>query len=115
MPKPTTATFSRLVGDTADFSLDRSSSQRLSETLVLKRSMAIGRQTLTLQEAASQLGLHYMTVYRYVRTGKLPATQEGMSWRVRVQDVKALAKGRKVVAGPGARPAPHDIMQALEA
>jgi excisionase family DNA binding protein len=82
---------------------------------VLKRSMATGPQTLTLQEAASQLGLHYMTVYRYVRTGKLPATQEGVSWRVRAQDVKALAKGRKVITGSRARPAPHDTMQALEA
>jgi MerR family transcriptional regulator, light-induced transcriptional regulator len=29
---------------------------------------------LGLQEAADQLGVHYMTAYRYVRTGRLPAT-----------------------------------------
>ena len=28
---------------------------------------------LTLQEAADLLGVHYMTAYRYVRTGRLPA------------------------------------------
>ena len=26
---------------------------------------------LTLQEAADRLGVHYMTAYRYVRTGRL--------------------------------------------
>ena len=56
-----------------------------------------------------------MTVYRYVRTGKLPATQEGVSWRVRARDVKALGEGRRVVTGPGPRPAATDTMQALEA
>lgn len=37
---------------------------------------------LTLQEAADQLGVHYMTAYRYVRLGLLPATKVGGSWRV---------------------------------
>jgi len=37
---------------------------------------------LTLQEAAEKLGVHYMTVYRYVRTGKLPATRSGGIWQV---------------------------------
>jgi excisionase family DNA binding protein len=82
---------------------------------VLKRSMATSPRTLTLQEAASQLGLHYMTVYRYVRTGKLPATQEGMSWRVRAHDVDALQEGRNDRARSRSRPAPTDTMLALEA
>ena len=38
---------------------------------MLKRIMPTAPPTITLQEAACQLGLHYMTVYRYVRTGKL--------------------------------------------
>ncbi len=37
---------------------------------------------LTVQEAADALGLHYMTVYRYVRTGRLAASREGKEWRV---------------------------------
>ena len=37
---------------------------------------------LTLHEAADLLGLHYMTVYRYVRTGRLQATRQGGEWRV---------------------------------
>ena len=61
---------------------------------MLKRSVAASARTVTLQEAASELGLHYMTVYRYVRTGKLPATQDGLIWRVRLRDVTALKAGR---------------------
>src|SRR5829696_2391573 len=42
---------------------------------------------LTLQEAADRLGVHYMTVYRWVRTGRLPATKQGASWAVREADL----------------------------
>lgn len=45
---------------------------------------------LTLQEAAAALGVHYMTVYRYVRLGVLEATKSGGSWRVRASDLEAL-------------------------
>ncbi len=52
---------------------------------------------MTLQEAASRLGVHYMTAYRYVRTGRLAATQDGRQWRVFAADVE----GRLVVTeGP---------------
>ena len=56
--------------------------------------MAAKARTVTLQEAADQLGLHYMTVYKYVRTGKLPATQDGLIWRIRARDLNALQSGR---------------------
>jgi excisionase family DNA binding protein len=56
---------------------------------------------LGLQEAADRLGVHYMTAYRYVRLGLLPARKEGSSWRVKVADLERLtgpegsvAKGR---------------------
>ena len=45
---------------------------------------------LSLHEAAAALGLHYMTVYRYVRTGRLAATKEGAEWRVKARDVERL-------------------------
>ena len=35
-----------------------------------------------LQEAADRLGVHYMTVYRYIRTGRLPAVKEAGEWRI---------------------------------
>jgi excisionase family DNA binding protein len=45
---------------------------------------------MTLQEAAERLGVHYMTAYRYVRTGKLPAEKVGVSWMVDPADVDRL-------------------------
>jgi excisionase family DNA binding protein len=45
---------------------------------------------LSLAEAAEELGLHYMTLYRYVRTGRVPATRQGREWRVLRRDVAAL-------------------------
>jgi excisionase family DNA binding protein len=43
--------------------------------------------TLNLKEVARRLGVHYMTVYRYVRVGRLPAEREGTGWRVREEDL----------------------------
>ena len=45
---------------------------------------------VTLTEAAALLGVHYMTAYRYVRTGRLPAIKDGAEWRVRAADVSDL-------------------------
>ena len=46
--------------------------------------------TLTLQEAAERLGVHYMTMYRYVRLGLVAATKEGGAWRVAEADLERL-------------------------
>lgn len=46
---------------------------------------------LTLPEAAEVLGVHYMTVYRYVRTGRLPATKDGAEYRVSRADLDAFS------------------------
>jgi excisionase family DNA binding protein len=45
-------------------------------------------ETLTLQATADLLGVHYMTAYRYVRLGLLPARKERGKWRVGIHDVK---------------------------
>jgi MerR family transcriptional regulator, light-induced transcriptional regulator len=50
-------------------------------------------QSLTLQHAADALGVHYMTAYRYVRTGRLPAFKTGVEWRVKVEDLAVLKVG----------------------
>ena len=47
--------------------------------------------SLTLQEAAERAGVHYMTVYGWVRTGRLPATKAEGTWAVRLEDLDALA------------------------
>lgn len=44
---------------------------------------------LSLQQVADELGVHYMTAYRYVRLGMLPAEREGRSWVVQRSDLDA--------------------------
>jgi excisionase family DNA binding protein len=42
---------------------------------------------LTLHEVAQALDVHYMTVYRYVRLGLLPARKSGSRWSVEQSDL----------------------------
>lgn len=59
---------------------------------------------LTLQEAGRALGVHYMTVYRYVRTGRLPAHRRADSWEVDASALERFRLGRGRVGRRG-RPA----------
>ncbi len=46
-------------------------------------------ESITLNEAAERLGVHYMTAYRYVRTGRLHAVKVGGEWQVGLADLDA--------------------------
>jgi len=59
----------------------------------------VAAQTISIEEAAERLGVHYMTIYRYVRTGRLPAEHEGGRWRIRPRDLA-------LVSSAATRPAP---------
>jgi methanogenic corrinoid protein MtbC1 len=62
-----------------------------------------GPQLIGLEEAAARAGLHYMTVYRRVRTGRLPAVQqEGRWWVDPAELARSQPRGRP---GRGAGPA----------
>lgn len=65
---------------------------------------------LTLHEAAAELGVHYMTAYRYVRLGQLVAEKEGGTWKVLCSDLEAFRAGAAAAAeapvGGGRRRAP---------
>ena len=50
--------------------------------------MSPADESLNLKQVAAELGVHYMTAYRYVRQGRLPAWRDGTNWRV---DPAALA------------------------
>lgn len=53
---------------------------------------------IPLAEAAQRLGVHYMTAYRYVRTGRLPARRDGVQWTVDPADLRTVrspAAGRR--------------------
>jgi len=59
-----------------------------------------GTDALNLKQVARLLDVHYMTVYRYVRHGRLPARREGANWMVDRADAEALRDGR-VASSPG--------------
>jgi MerR family transcriptional regulator, light-induced transcriptional regulator len=58
------------------------------------------RESISLHEAADRLGVHYMTVYRYVRLGMLPARKVGGSWKVDPSDLATL-RADQAHAGSG--------------
>jgi excisionase family DNA binding protein len=58
-------------------------------------------RTLTLKETAERLGVHYMTAYKYVRHGKLPATKVGGEWRVAEADLEAMLSSAAIPRSKG--------------
>lgn len=86
---------------------------------------------LTIQQAADQLGVHYMTAYRYVRLGMIPGHKAGSTWHIDAADLhrfraqgrpSALQEGlRGGVSGatrpkrPSARPRPAQWAERYEA
>jgi len=63
----------------------------------------VSDRELTLHEAAELLGVHYMTAYRYVRLGMLPAEKSGGSWRVARADVEGFRASGVSPSPSGAR------------
>jgi excisionase family DNA binding protein len=72
--------------------------------------MPASRDLLTLHEVADRLGVHYMTVYRHVRLGMLPAHKIGGSWRIDAADLVGRRPGADPVGdrstGAGTAPTP---------
>ena len=60
-----------------------------------------------LPEAAAALGVHYMTAYRYVRTGLLDAHQADGHWRVRPSAIAAFRDARARRSGTHKDQAPR--------
>ena len=54
---------------------------------------------MNLKQAAASLGVHYMTAYRYVRTGRLEARRVGTEWVVGLQDIRAFSAERELAGG----------------
>ena len=52
-----------------------------------------GVTTVGLRQAAEQLGVHYMTAYRYVGLGQLPAEKVGGQWQIQLDDLRQLSDG----------------------
>ncbi len=56
------------------------------------------RDILTVEQAAAYLQIHKVTVYKYIRTGLLPAARLGKVYRIHRRDVEALLQSLR--AGP---------------
>ena len=69
------------------------------------RATSAGSDLLTLHEAADRLGVHYMTAYRHVRLGMLPARKVGGSWRIDPADLAAAQRSGGRPGPPAARAA----------
>lgn len=50
-------------------------------------------EEVNLKQAALALGVHYMTVYRYVRQGRLSASRRGTEWRVSRSAIASFKRG----------------------
>lgn len=61
---------------------------------------------VSLHEVADTLNVHYMTVYRYVRQGLLPARKVGRSWFVSAADL-ATFRDAKCAPVPASTPRPE--------
>lgn len=48
------------------------------------------REILTVEQAAESLQIHKVTVYKYIRSGLLPAAKLGKVYRIYRKDVEAL-------------------------
>jgi excisionase family DNA binding protein len=59
---------------------------------------------LTLQEAAAVVGCHYMTLYRKVRAGEVPALLAGGRYRIRPADLEEWLSQRPARGGATASP-----------
>lgn len=55
----------------------------------------VATEVLNLKQVARVLDVHYMTVYRYVRHGRLPARRDGAIWLVDRRDLDAFRHGEE--------------------
>ncbi|MEM8926471.1 MAG: helix-turn-helix domain-containing protein [Actinomycetota bacterium] len=59
-----------------------------------------------LVDVAASLNVHYMTAYRYVRRGLLPAIKVDGEWRIQTDDLDAFRRRRSPSVGRGTKDLP---------
>lgn len=70
-------------------------------------------ETLSLAEASERLGVHYMTAYRYVRTGRLPAEKKQGQWHVQLDDLAAFVDPETSPPVARAEAVPRQLVERL--
>jgi len=66
----------------------------------------IGSEIMTLRDVADYLNCHYMTIYRLIKSGALPAFRIGSDFRFRRADLKKWIAQQHVGVESGAPKAP---------
>lgn len=62
----------------------------------------VDQPDLTLDDVAERAGVHYQTVYRWVRSGRLPAVKIGSSYVVKARDLEEFTDRRLQPTSPPA-------------
>jgi excisionase family DNA binding protein len=70
----------------------------------MAKSSETSHSALSIQAAADRLGVHYMTMYRYVRLGLLPAQKVSGSWQVDQGDLEAFVAPSQTPTARGEAP-----------
>ena len=63
--------------------------------------MAKSKQVMTVKDVASYLDVHPMTIYKYVKDGRIPAFKIGNSWRIRKDSMQKWIKQNENRNGGG--------------
>lgn len=58
---------------------------------------------MTVEQVAAYLQLNKLTVYKFIRDGRIPASRLGKSYRIQKADVDALLERQKMRAGSRSR------------
>lgn len=56
----------------------------------MEAQTTLDQEILTVDQAATYLQLHRVTIYKYIRAGLLPAARLGKVYRIYRRDVEAL-------------------------
>jgi excisionase family DNA binding protein len=54
---------------------------------------------LTASETCKYLRITENTLYRWIKSGKIPVIQFGKQYRIRVQDLDNVTRGNKIIRG----------------
>jgi excisionase family DNA binding protein len=59
------------------------------------------KQVMTVKDIAEYLDMHPMTIYKFVKEGKIPAFKVGTSWRIKRESMQKWIKEREQSANGG--------------
>lgn len=63
--------------------------------------MSTESEYMSLEEVAGKMGVKYLTIYRLVRSGEMPAVRLGKQYRVSKRELDAYLEGNRNVKGSG--------------